>query len=400
MKKLIKSVVVLVAICAVVSVLMAFTNYITAPIIAKNEAGKANEALSEVLPGGEGFELVDISAYTLPATVTEVYKASNGGYVVKLKTSGFAPNMVIMCGINADGTVAGALCLSSEETNGAEKTYGSSFVGKDSTGVDSVDTVSGSTMTTTAYRAAIKDALNTATILGGGSVDIRTDEEIFLDNLAQALPAANGEFEKYLFLEELKGGPDVIYVAKNGGGYVAIFDTTPQTFIGVDANGKVITDCDADQKSSVEASIEAIMAITLTEIDLADYEDALKDAGAFKYLESVKKTNSGNYDITIKAEGYSMYTSKYGGKGEYIRIRVSLTAEGKIIDTLTLTHAESKGIGDICATEGYYSQFDGKTEQTYDEVDTIAGITKTTGGYKKAILNAFKTVKILEGGTP
>ena len=140
MKKYIKSVVTLVAICAVVSVVMAFTNYITAPIIAKHEAGKANDALSEVLPGGEGFELVDISGYTLPATVTEVYKASNGGYVVKLTTTGFSPNMVIMCGINADGTVAGAKCLSSSETNGAEKTYGEGFIGKDVASVDSVDT--------------------------------------------------------------------------------------------------------------------------------------------------------------------------------------------------------------------------------------------------------------------
>ena len=98
MKKSVKSIVVLLCICVTVAVLMAVTNYITAPIIAGNEQGKSNEALLEVLPEGGNFELVDISAYTLPESVAEVYKASNGGYVIKINTTGYAPGMVLMCG--------------------------------------------------------------------------------------------------------------------------------------------------------------------------------------------------------------------------------------------------------------------------------------------------------------
>ena len=42
MKKSIRSIIVLVSICAVVSILMALTNSVTAPIIAENDAKNAN----------------------------------------------------------------------------------------------------------------------------------------------------------------------------------------------------------------------------------------------------------------------------------------------------------------------------------------------------------------------
>ena len=90
MKKSIKSIAVLVCICATVAILMALTNSITDPIIQENERKNVQAALLEVLPEGGSFENVDISAYTLPSTVSEVYRASAGGYVVKLTTSGYS----------------------------------------------------------------------------------------------------------------------------------------------------------------------------------------------------------------------------------------------------------------------------------------------------------------------
>ena len=78
-------------------------------------------------------------------------------------------------------------------------------------------------------------------------------------------------------------------------------------------------------------------------------------------------------------------------------IRISMTPDGKIIDCMTVSHGESKGYGDKCATEEYCGQYDGKTK---DEIDTIAisGATATSTGYKKAVLTAFEAVSIIEGG--
>ena len=131
MKNQVKSTLVLVCICAVMAVLLAVTNSITAPIIKENQDAAANEALLQVMPGGEGFEKIeDLSSYTLPSTVTEVYREKNGGFVVTLTTAGYGSNMVIMCGVDANGNVTGAVCLSSNETLGHEKTFGVSYIAR------------------------------------------------------------------------------------------------------------------------------------------------------------------------------------------------------------------------------------------------------------------------------
>lgn len=394
MKKSLKSILVLVCICATVSVLMALTNFVTAPIIRENEQKQADAALLEVLPDGGSFESVDISAYTLPATVSQVYRAANGGYVIKLNTTGYASGMVLMCGIASDGRVVGTKLLASGETpsigGAAAETFAGTVLGKDIGTIDSVDTISGATKTTTAYRAAIKDALNTVIILGGGSVDIRTEEEILRDNLSAALPQAEGDFTKYFFVEVIEG-VDAIYIAGNGTGAVCVLG---EQFIATDATGQVLTACSEADTQTVTQAMAAVNATTTTDIDLTAYTDLPTQ------LVSAQVTATGNYILEIKAAGYGIVGGDeyHEASGEYIRIRVSLTAQGRIIDCLTVFQKETDGIGSACENESFYGQFDGKTEDTYNDIDAISGATLTTNGYKQAILRAFTSVKIFEEG--
>ena len=383
MKKSVQSTLVLVAICAVMAVLLALTNSITAPIIKQNQDAAANEALLVVMPEGEGFEKMDVSSYTLPATVTEVYKEANGGYVVTLTTAGYGSGFVIMCGVSADGTVTGAVCLASTETLGYEKTFGESFTGKDAAGVDAVDTISGATKTSSAYKNAIKDALNTAIILGGGSVDLRDPAQILNDNLSAALPAGEGKFTK-LFIAEVIEGIDAVYTADNGKGYVFVIG---EEFIPVDESGNT-------DNTTVKTAYDILVASATEDIDLTAYAETLK------YVTSAKKTATGNFIFEVKGPGYGIVGGDeyHPASGEYIIVRVSMTPEGKIIDTFTVSQEESKGIGDACADEKFYGQFDGKTAEDYKNIDVIAGATITTNGYLKAIERAFACVTILEGG--
>ena len=201
MKNYIKNLAVFVLICTVITVLLATTNFITEPVISKNQSASANKAFSEIMPNGKGFEAMDISSFSLPATVKEVHKeTSNQGYVVQLVTSGYGSDMIILCGVSSDGIVTGAVCLSSNETLGKEKTYGTNFSNKDTAGVDAVEIITGATKTTNAYKNAVKDALNAVVILGGGSVDIRSEEEILADNLNTALPDGEKQFENFYSL--------------------------------------------------------------------------------------------------------------------------------------------------------------------------------------------------------
>ncbi len=383
MKRSVLSTLTLVCICAVMAALLAVTNAITSPIIKENQDKNANQALLEVMPSGKGFEKMDVSSYTLPDSVTEVYKEEGGGYVIMLTVTGYQAGMTVMCGVNADGTVSGAKCLSSAETLGYEKTYGENFAGKDAAGVDALATVSGATKTTAAYKSAVKDALSAAVILGGGSVDLRTEEEILLDNLSEALPAGEEKFTK-LFITEVIEGIDAVYVADNGAGSVYVIG---EEFIAVTADGTV-------GNATVAAAHAILSASTSSDLDLGAFE------GLPKALISAKKTETGNYILELKASGYGINGgNKYHpASGQHILIRVALTPSGKIIDTLTVSHGESENFGDACADEKFYGQFDGKTEENYRDIDAISGATMTTNGYLNAIKGAFECVRILEGG--
>lgn len=390
MKNNIKNLSVFVCICTVITLLLAITNYFTAPIILENQNASANKALLEVMPDGNAFESVDISAYTLPATVSEVYKETSGkGHVVKLVTTGYAGGMTIMCGVDANGVVTGAVCLVSNETLSKEKTYGDNFVNKDAAAVDAVDTIGGATKTTGAYKNAIKDALNTGIILGGGNVDIRTEEEILADNLSFALPSGDNAFEK-LFLTEEVEGVDSVYTAVNGTGYVFV---TGEQFIGVSEDGTVITE-GVENAALLSDAVASIKSVTLEEIDLSVYPELLKT------VVSAQKTSSGNFVLETKGAGYGIKGGNeyHPASGEYIIVRVALTADGKIIDCITVSEAETDGLGDACANESFYSQFVGKTKDNYTEIDAIGGATMTTDGYKQAINRAFDAVNILKGG--
>ena len=389
MKKSVQSTVVLVAICAVMAILLALTNAVTAPIIKINQDNAANEALLVVMPDGEDFKPVDISGYTLPSTVTEVYKEKNGGYVFRLNATGFQPDMIIMCGINADGIVTGSVCLSSNETWGKQATFGDLLVGVNKDTL--VDVEAGATsMTINGYRSAIQDALNAAVILGGGEADLRSPEEIFADNLKEALPSAEGEFVKQAIADK-DAQIDFIYVAKNGAGYVYVIGD--DTFIGIDAEGN-LTATGYDDATIELVKEKVALAASHTKVDTTD-------SGINKNITSVQKTEEGNYVIEVNGLGFAYFgdESHYvEGKNIPIQICVVISPEGVMLECLTVAHQESSGYGAVCGEESYYGQFDGKTESDYKEVDAIGGATITTNGYMKAIERCFDAVKILEGG--
>lgn len=344
----------------------------------------------------------DLSQYQLPATVTKALQGDKGA-VIYLTIDAYEPDMEIVCGVTPDGKVVKAICLKSNETKAAEKTYGENFTGKDLAGVDAVDTIGGITMTTAAYKKAVKDAINTTLILGGADIDARDPAQILADNLAATLPAGEGKFTKLFFTEKVEG-VDAIYAADNGAGYVAVIG---EEFVATDAEGnsdnavaaaavKVIRNSSSeDILAAFQEKMNGIIAITTEELQQGEYTSIKNNVLA------LNKTASGNYDITINGLGFGYYGDKANyqpAKNIPIVIRVSITPDGKIIDTLTVSHSESNGWGAVCGDESYYSQFDGKTAESYKEVDAISGATKTTDGYMKAIARCFTIVDILEGG--
>ncbi len=390
MKNHIKTVLSLTVICAVVALLLALTNSITAPVIKEQENAAVNDSLKKVLPNGANFQTVDISKFELPLTVEEAYSEDNGGYVIKLKTAGYGSNLILMCGINKEGVVEGVEYISGNETLGVETTYGENLKNATVDTVDKVETVAGATKTTSAFKNAVKDALNASVILAGGSVDIRDEATVLNDNLSQALTSANGKFTEVFATEEI-GNITAVYKADNNTGFVFVLE---DKFIATDTNGAVLTETDEAVKTDIEKSANNIINSTMTEIDISAYSDMPT------HIQKAYKTSGGNYVFELRAAGYGINGDKYTRSGEYIEIKVSVTPQGDIIDCQTVSQKETEGIGDFCANPKFYRQFRGRGKGNYGEVDAIAGATYTTKGYKAAISSVFSAVDILEGKVP
>lgn len=392
-KKSLKDVVVLVAICVVFATVLAAVNSITAPIIAEQLAGAANQAYEAVMPDAEGFEDVDLSAYSLPATVKEAKRETSGkGFAIKLETKGYGTGMVLIVGVATDGTVTGATCVTSTETNGDEKTYGGNFAGKDKDGVLSVELIAGSTLTTTAYRGAVVDAINAATILGGGSADIRDEAQILSDNLNAALGLEGSEFTK-VFMVEVVAGAEKVYSENSGKGYVALVDGK---YVGVDADGNAVKVIDAETnevtegvdelKTTATAAVAIVAATELTDLDISEFVNS-SDRNIkkiFRSITSISKTGSGTYVIVANVTGYA----------SDMIVKTAISADGVIINTTCVSSNETNG-----AEKTYGENFIGKSEEQANGVDTVSGSTMTTDAYKRAIANSFSAIAIIESST-
>lgn len=389
-KKSLKDVVVLVAICVVFATVLAAVNSITAPIIAEQLAGAANQAYEAVMPDAAGFEDVDLSAYSLPATVKEAKRETSGkGFAIKLETKGYGTGMVLIVGVATDGTVTGATCVTSTETNGDEKTYGGNFAGKDKDGVLSVELIAGSTLTTQAYRNAVVDAINAATILGGGSADIRDEAQILSDNLNAALGLEGAEFTE-VFMVEVVEGAEKVYSENSGKGYVALVDGK---YVGVDADGNAVKVIDAETnevtegvdelKTTATAAVAIVSATELTDLDISEFVNS-SDRNIkkiFRSITSISKTGNGTYVVVANVTGYA----------NNMIVKTAISADGVIINTTCVSSNETNG-----AEKTYGENFIGKSEEQASGVDTISGSTMTTDAYKRAIANSFSAIAIIE----
>ena len=160
MKNILKPIIVLTAICLVVTALLACVNGITSPIIKAAEEKAAALARSEVLKEAKSFEKLDIS---LPDGAADIFKGNdNSGYVIITKAKGYGGDIKIICGIRPDGSIENIKTLSHSETSGIgskaadnKSGYNQKYIGKNADNYTEVDTISGATISSKAYKKAV-----------------------------------------------------------------------------------------------------------------------------------------------------------------------------------------------------------------------------------------------------
>lgn len=196
--KMLAPIVVLVAICLVVTAALAGTNAVTKPMIEAAEQKKADAALAVVLPEGESFETMALDG--LPEGVTAASKAGNGaGYVFTVTTKGFDAGLVVMVGLDDTGAISGVKVLSHKETAGIGTNVvddGTPFLTQlpGMTDVSGIEATSGATMSSNGVTNAIQTAFDAYTIASGGTVEAKVapkPESLTDEVLAQYFPGAS-----------------------------------------------------------------------------------------------------------------------------------------------------------------------------------------------------------------
>ena len=120
-KEYIQPVLVLVAICLVITFALAFVNSVTAPIIEQDGIKAANAARAELLPAAKDFTEYQGDLYVRTPDkvfVTECYVAEGVGMVVTVKTSSFGGLLTEMVGIDNTGAITGVKVTAHADTKG------------------------------------------------------------------------------------------------------------------------------------------------------------------------------------------------------------------------------------------------------------------------------------------
>ncbi len=165
--KVIKPIVVLCAICIVITGALAATNSVTQGVIQAAKEAAENEARSELLPEADGFTRVDSVSVE---NVSDVYTANNGtGYVITSTAKGYGGTMTVMISFTPDGTIKQVKVTEQGETQGIgsnvadNPSYWEKYAGLDGTktlalGTD-VDAWNGATISSRALNSAVNSAI-------------------------------------------------------------------------------------------------------------------------------------------------------------------------------------------------------------------------------------------------
>ena len=170
----VQPILILTAICLVCALLLASINNVTKPIIEATEAQIAETARNEVLPDAGGFEKL---AVDLPdgSVVTEVYKANNGsGYVFMITGNGYGGKgtMKLITSVDPEGNIIATKTLSHAETAGmgsktADAPWRDQFVGINAGTLDTVDTISGATISSNHYLNSMRAVFEAYALVAG-----------------------------------------------------------------------------------------------------------------------------------------------------------------------------------------------------------------------------------------
>ena len=417
MKENIKSVVVLTAICLVVAVLLAYTNSITAPIIAANKAASANESLLVVMPEATGFEDITATLTNVPATVKQVHKETSGmGHVIILGTTTqfSSDEMAITVAIGADGKISGIALTGYYESKDFGADYPNTYIGQDSA-LGGVDIVAGTTFSSTAFKDAITDAFNVLienNLIAAGQ---KSEEQLIAEVMPLALPGCVNSLGTAVVtpVEGFAAPITQAYKANNNCGYIYVVSTDAgSVVVGVNAfgvaqafdlEGNNVTGEAADAVSAAQAA-NPVLATANLDNNTTNATAAAPEGAVITPVEGLGTFSDVIAAFTAVAGEETQYiviTQPLGYNNEAMKMLTVFNANGEVVVFKTLSemiiHGEYYSTHSLTDESAYKAQFVGLTESTYsDDMTLVAGATMTAHAVASNFNSAFEAFNLIK----
>ena len=353
MKKIIHLTVFLAVVGALSAGVLSFVNDLTAPIIEAQKLAAVKESLEVLYPGANFSELSTEADET--GLVSAAYKAEGKGYIYSVQVVGYNSSTPIdfMMSIDNDGTISGYVVLTQQETNGigsrvADDEFKNTVVGK---GIkDSISTLSGATVSSTAVVKGINAAKALFGAQAGVSVDTPSDPVVttpvytlsddYSGNSATVVSVDGNTYTVTSTGFPGNSANEYAIVVENG----AIVSVTNTVFGDTEGIGNAAVSEDALSAyvgATLTSEVDAVSGSTFTSKSVfAALQAALKNASG-ESTDADTDTGASTDNTTVEGDSYTATAFGFGGD-----VTVTVVLNGSdIVDVKVVGDKETSGIG-------------------------------------------------------
>ena len=395
------------------ALLLAVTNAITAGPIKAHEEAAQNAAFQSVM------EADSFSTMSIPdgCNVTSLVEAKNDGktigYCAVSSAKGYGGNVAVTLGVDMDGKIVGCQIGDTNfaETDGfgarwKEPARAEAFIGLSAFGGDTIEAITGATVTSKAVLAASNDVLKCISHVLGKDVEgdvlafgvkeekpVQTVELTGDVHQGKAVGFGNGEVTARLTLNDDGTIAALVIDASTqtpGFGTRCADEEFTAQFIGKSGPFTLNENVDGLTGATITstAAVEAInAALTSPAMAAEDLEPVATEAPAATEEPAVQT-----------AEVKTATAAGYDGN----EITVNVTDENGVITSMTVdASTQTPGLGQKCAEEAFTSQFIGKSAPlTLGEgIDAVASATITSQAVVDAVNSLYATAEPVEEPT-
>lgn len=402
MKKVLSLTVFLAIIGGLSAFILSFVNSVTAPIIEEQGLAAEKETLELLYPGGT-FSQLEYEDET--GLVTGAYLAEGQGYIYKLSVTGYNSSTPIefMVAFSNESDISGYIVISQQETSGigtkiTEDAFADSIVG--SSVNDSISTISGATVSSSAVIKGINAAKTLYGIHAGIDVEVPTEPE-------KPPVTLNDDFKKYeATITDISG--NVYTVTSKGYSAYAYDDNKALNEFKITVeNGVVVNiemtvfkdtpdigDAVDSQKyyetlynKSLEDEVDVVSGATKTsESLLAAIQVVLKDANGIVDPTIGTTDFSAEKPTVVSVEGNTYTVKAVGYYGDNNQFEVVIE-NGAITSVKVLKFYDTEGIGDLATSDDVLNSLVGATIDS--DVDIVSGATYTSRSLYAALQAAL-----------